>query len=431
MMRYYRLLALALPICASCVVTNKRIDPTSELAEARVRPGITVLLRDSLNLIRGKRIGLLTNQTGVNEKGESDIDLLRDKKVRAAGVNLVQLFSPEHGLRGTEDRPNVASGVDDRSGLPIYSLYGEQTVAPPDTMLQKLDALVFDLQDIGTRTWTYVGAMIYAMRASARVHKPIIVLDRPNPITGYIIEGPLLDSSLANPNDPAPGKPGQAYALWPMPLRHGMTMGELALYFNDVLKIHADLHVVPALGWRRDVWFDLTGLPWVKPSPNMPSLQSAMLYPGLVAFEATNLSVGRGTPEAFQHVGAPWLNAAATVAILKDRQIPGVRFYAETFTPQAPTDGKYGGQTIPGIKVVVINRSALQAARVGASLLWAINKTAGTQLQIRNREFDLRFGSPQVREALLRGEDPDVLIDREYRAAYAFRESTRQFLIYK
>jgi uncharacterized protein YbbC (DUF1343 family) len=431
MMRYYRLLALALPICASCVVTNKRIDPTSELAEARVRPGITVLLRDSLNLIRGKRIALLTNQTGVNEKGESDIDLLRDKKVRAAGVNLVQLFSPEHGLRGTEDRPNVASGVDDRSGLPIYSLYGEQTVAPPDTMLQKLDALVFDLQDIGTRTWTYVGAMIYAMRASARVHKPIIVLDRPNPITGYIIEGPLLDSSLANPNDPAPGKPGQAYALWPMPLRHGMTMGELALYFNDVLKIHADLHVVPALGWRRDVWFDLTGLPWVKPSPNMPSLQSAMLYPGLVAFEATNLSVGRGTPEAFQHVGAPWLNAAATVAILKDRQIPGVRFYAETFTPQAPTDGKYGGQTIPGIKVVVINRSALQAARVGASLLWAINKTAGTQLQIRNREFDLRFGSPQVREALLRGEDPDVLIDREYRAAYAFRESTRQFLIYK
>jgi uncharacterized protein YbbC (DUF1343 family) len=431
MMRYYRLLALALPICASCVVTNKRIDPTSELAEARVRPGITVLLRDSLNLIRGKRIGLLTNQTGVNEKGESDIDLLRDKKVRAAGVNLVQLFSPEHGLRGTEDRPNVASGVDDRSGLPIYSLYGEQTVAPPDTMLQKLDALVFDLQDIGTRTWTYVGAMIYAMRASARVHKPIIVLDRPNPITGYIIEGPLLDSSLANPNDPAPGKPGQAYALWPMPLRHGMTMGELALYFNEVLKIHADLHVVPALGWRRDVWFDLTGLPWVKPSPNMPSLQSAMLYPGLVAFEATNLSVGRGTPEAFQHVGAPWLNAAATVAILKDRQIPGVRFYAETFTPQAPTDGKYGGQTIPGIKVVVINRSALQAARVGASLLWAINKTAGTQLQIRNREFDLRFGSPQVREALLRGEDPDVLIDREYRAAYAFRESTRQFLIYK
>ena len=431
MMRYHRLLAALLPLCVGCVVTNKQIDPTRELAEARVRPGITVLLRDSIHLIRGKRIGLLTNQTGIDEKGNSDIDLLREKRARDAGVNLVQLFSPEHGLRGTEDRPNVASERDPKSGLPVYSLYGQQTVAPPDSMLRALDALVFDLQDIGTRTWTYVGAMIYAMRASARVGKPIIVLDRPNPVTGYIIEGPVLDSLLANPEDPAPGRPGQAYALWPMPLRHGMTMGELALYFNDVLKIRAKLHVVPVQGWRRDVWFDLTGLPWVKPSPNMPSVQSAMLYPGLVAFEASNLSVGRGTPEAFQRVGAPWLNAAATVAILKDREIPGVRFFVETFTPQNPTDQKYSGQAIPGIKIMVINRSNLQAARVGAALLWAINKTAGTRLTIRNREFDLRLGSPSLREALLRGEDPDVLIDREYRAAYAFRESTRQYLIYK
>ncbi|HEY1952849.1 MAG TPA: DUF1343 domain-containing protein [Gemmatimonadaceae bacterium] len=431
MMRYYRLLAVALPFCAACTVVNKQIDPTSDLAEARVRPGITVLLSDSLHLIRGKRIGLLTNQTGVNERGTSDIDLLRQKKARDAGVNLVQLFSPEHGLRGTEDRQNIANGVDAGSGLPVYSLYGQQTMAPPDSMLRSLDALVFDLQDIGTRTWTYVGAMVYAMRASARAQRPIIVLDRPNPITGYIIEGPLLDSSLANPEDPAPGRPGQAYALWPMPLRHGMTMGELALYFNDVLKIHADLHVVPALGWRRDVWFDLTGLPWVKPSPNMPSLQSAMLYPGLVAFEASNLSVGRGTTEAFQHVGAPWLNAAATVAILRDREVPGVRFYAETFTPQNPSDGKYNGQTIPGIKIVVTGRSSMQASRVGATLLWAINKTAGSKLTIQDREFDLRFGSPEVRRALLRGEDPDVLIDREYKAAYAFRNATRQYLIYR
>jgi uncharacterized protein YbbC (DUF1343 family) len=185
------------------------------------------------------------------------------------------------------------------------------------------------------------------------------------------------------------------------------------------------------LGWRRDVWFDLTGIPWVKPSPNMPSLQSAMLYPGLVPFESTNLSVGRGMPDAFQRVGAPWLNAAATVAILRDREIPGVRFYVETFTPVAPSDGKYPGQTIPGIKILVLNRSALQAARVGATLLWAINKTAGTKLTIDNRGFDLRFGSPRVREALLRGEDPDVLIDREYKSAYAFRERTRQYLIYK
>jgi uncharacterized protein YbbC (DUF1343 family) len=431
MMRTYRLLAVLLPLCGGCVVTSKRIDPTSELAEAKVRPGITILLGDSIQLIRGKRIGLLTNQTGINERGISDIDLLREKKARDAAVNLVQLFSPEHGLRGTEDRTNIASGIDAKSGLPVYSLYGQQTMAPPDSLLRNLDALVFDLQDIGTRTWTYVGAMVYSMRASARVRKPIIVLDRPNPITGYIIEGPTLDSLLANPNDPAPGRPGQAFALWPVPLRHGMTIGELALYFNDVLKIHADLHVVPMVGWRRDVWFDLTGLPWVKPSPNMPDIHSAMLYPGLVAFEATNLSVGRGTPTAFQRVGAPWLNAAATVAMLRDREIPGVRFYNETFTPVNPSDGKYSGQPIPGIKIVVINRSAMQAARVGASLLWAINKTSGGKLTIQNRDFDLRFGSPSVREALLRGDDPDVLIDKEYKSAYAFREATRQYLIYK
>ena len=430
MMRYYRLLA-ALPLCAGCVVISKQIDPTSELAEAKVRPGITILLGDSIQLIRGKRIGLLTNQTGINEKGRSDIDLLRDKKARDAAVSLVQLFSPEHGLRGTEDRTNIASGIDQTSGLLVFSLYGQQTMAPPDSLLSKLDALVFDLQDIGTRTWTYVGAMVYSMRAAARLHKPFIVLDRPNPISGYIIEGPVLDSALANPEDPTSARAGQAYALWPIPLRHGMTMGELALYFNDVLKIHANLHVVPAQGWRRDVWFDLTGLPWVKPSPNMPDLHSAILYPGLVAFESTNLSVGRGTPGAFQRIGAPWLNAAATVALLKDREIPGVRFFNESFTPLNPSDGKYGGQTIPGIKIVVINRSALQSARVGASLLWAINKTAGNRLTIENRGFDLRFGSPAVRQALLRGDDPDVLIDREYKAAYAFRDATRQYLIYR
>jgi uncharacterized protein YbbC (DUF1343 family) len=431
MMRYQRLLAVLLPLCGACVVTSKQMDPTAELAEAKVRPGISVLMRDSIQLIRGKRIGLLTNQTGIDEKGASDIDRLRDGKARAEGVKLVQLFSPEHGLRGTEDRQNIASGIDAQSGLPVYSLYGQQTTAPPDSMLRNLDALVFDLQDVGTRTWTYVGAMVYSMRASARVQRPIIVLDRPNPITGYIIEGPVLDSSLANPADPAPGRPGQAFALWPMPLRHGLTIGELALYYNDVLKIHADLHVVPVQGWRRDVWFDLTGLPWVRPSPNLPSLQSLMLYPGLVAFEATNLSVGRGTPEAFQRVGAPWLNAAATVAILRDREISGARFFVESFTPVNPTDQKYGGQTIPGIKITVYNRSNLQAARVGAALLWAINKTAGSKLTIRNRDFDQRFGSPSVREALLRGDDPDVLIDREYKSAYAFREATRQYLIYR
>ena len=172
MMRYHRLLAVLVPLLGGCVVTSKQIDPTSELAEAKVRPGISVLLRDSIQLISGKRIGLLTNQTGVNEKGESDIDLLRGGKARDAGVKLVQLFSPEHGLRGMEDRQNIASGIDQKSGLPVYSLYGRETMAPPDSILRQLDALVYDLQDIGTRTWTYVGAMVYSMRG--RIRSPAI-----------------------------------------------------------------------------------------------------------------------------------------------------------------------------------------------------------------------------------------------------------------
>jgi len=430
MMRYSSLLAVPFLLLSACVVTNKPLDPTGELAEAKVRPGISVLMSDSIHLIRGKRIGLITNNTGIDEKGVSDIDILRSKKARDAGVRLTQLFSPEHGLRGTEDRA-VPNEVDQKSGLPVFSLYTTGTQPPPDSLVAGLDAIVFDLQDIGTRTWTYVGLMIYTMRSAARLQKQIIVLDRPNPITGYLIEGPLLDSALANANDPAPGRPGQAYALYPMPLRHGMTMGEMARFFNEELKIRADLRVVPMQRWRRDIWFDLTGLPWVKPSPNMPDLKSAILYPGLVAFESSNLSVGRGTPHAFQRVGAPWLNAAATVAILREREIPGVRFHVENFTPVDPGDRKYAGQSIPGIGITIINRSAVQSARVGASLLWAIRKTAGDKLTLQPRGFDLRLGSPELREALLRGEDPDVLIDREYKEAYAFREKTRPYLIYR
>jgi uncharacterized protein YbbC (DUF1343 family) len=431
MARHYRsLLVLFVAVAGGCTVTNRRIDPPDELPEANVKPGITVLVRDSLDVIRGKKIGLLTNQTGINEHRESDIDVLREPKVRKANVTLVMLFSPEHGIRGTQDRANIGNEIDSRSGLPVYSLYGAQTVAPPDSLMRQLDALVVDLQDIGTRTWTYVGAMVYSMRAAARNKKTIIVLDRPNPITGFFVEGPVLDSTLANPLDPTPTRPGQAYALYSMPLRHGMTIGEMAMFFNDELGIHADLRVIPMDGWRRELWFDRTGLPWVKPSPNIPSLQSAMLYPGLVAFEGTNLSVGRGTPIAFQLVGAPWLNVKATLALLRDREIKGVRFSEESFTPLSPTDGKYAGQTIPGIRILVTARNSLQSARVGASLLWAIAKTSSAGLKINDRTFDLRFGSARVREALLRGDDPDEVVDREYRDAYNFRERTRRYLMY-
>jgi uncharacterized protein YbbC (DUF1343 family) len=414
-----------------CVVTSGRLDPTYELAQEKVRPGISVLLRDSMELIRGKKIGLLTNHTGIDEHSVSDIDLLRGDLAKKANVNLTVLFAPEHGIRGTEDREGLANSVDTKSGLPIISLYTNGTSGPPDSEMQKIDALVFDLQDIGTRTWTYVGAMIYSMRAAARTGKMMIVLDRPNPITGYYVEPPVLDSSLANPEDPTPARPGQAYALYPTPLRHGMTMGEMALFFNDVLGIKANLKVVPMRNWRRELWFDRTGLPWVKPSPNLPTLQSAMVYPALVAFEGSNLSVGRGTPTAFQLIGAPWLKSDAVVKLLKDREIRGVRFLAEQFTPVNSPDGKYSGEKINGIRILVTNRSSMQPSRVGAALLWAIAKVNRDDLKLNDRTFDLRFGKASVREALLRGEDPDAVIDREYKEAYDFREKTRRYLLYR
>lgn len=397
-----------------------------------VEPGITVLLSDSVALIRGKRIGLLTNQTGVDRRGESDIDLLRtDRRAKAAGVRLVSLFSPEHGIRGTEDRENIASGVDARSGLPIHSLYAATVIAPPDSTLRGLDALVFDLQDIGTRTWTYVGNLVYALRAAKRNGVRLIVLDRPDPLTGDIEDGPMLDSSLANANESAPGRPALPYALYPFPLRHGMTMGELARFYNAELGIDADLVVVPMRGWRRTMWFDETELPWVRPSPNLPTLTSALLYPALVAFEGSNVSVGRGTADPFQHFGAPWLDARRTAGMLNERGLAGVRFEPETFTPHRPGDGKYAERTIPGVRIVVTARNRVHAGRVGAAILWAVARTSGDSLRVDARAFDLRFGSPSAREALLRGEDPDAVVDRSLPAVVAFHERAKRYYLYR
>ena len=424
-------LALAIGCARGASAGDEDARPSSGRQE-RVRPGITVLLEDSIHLVRDKRVGLLTNQTGIDAQGTSDIDLLfSSARARDANVRLVQLFAPEHGIRGTEDRENLESGIDERTGLVIHSLYGSGTQAPPDSTLRGLDVLVFDLQDIGTRTWTYVGAMIYAMRAAKRNGVAFVVLDRPNPITGSAMHGPMLDRAIANPDDPTPQRPGRAYALYPAPLRHGMTMGEMARWFNDELGIGVTLHVVPASGWRRSLWFDETGLPWVKPSPNMPSLASALLYPSLVAFEGSNLSVGRGTPEAFQRLGAPWLDNAAAIRALEDLEIPGVRFEAEMFTPQDPGDRKFGGQRIPGIRIHVTDRDRVHSGRLGAALLWAIARTNRDSLVIRNETYDLRFGNARSREALVRGDDPDSVIDREVGDVVAFREKVRKYFIYR
>ena len=266
-----------------CAASPKAQGTPSKVAA--VRPGMTVLLEDSLQVIAGRRIALITNHTTVDASGTHLIDVLQqDPRVRRANITLVRLFSPEHGIRGDVDRENLPDQLDERSGLMVHSLYTNGTVPPPDSLLRDLDALVFDLQDIGTRTWTYVGVMVYGMRAAARVGIPFIVLDRPNPITGRM-EAPLLDSALANPEDPTPTRRGLAFALYPAPLRHGMTNGELARWFAAELRIPVQLTVVPMRGWRRTMWWDETGLPWVVPSPAMATVASALVYPALVPLE--------------------------------------------------------------------------------------------------------------------------------------------------
>jgi uncharacterized protein YbbC (DUF1343 family) len=379
-------------------------------------PGITVLLQDSLGLVQGKRVALLTNQTGIDEHGVSDIDLL----AHAPGVQLVALCSPEHGIRGTVDRQFIASGTDSATGLPIYSLYGSTVLAPPDSLLARIDVLVIDLQDVGTRTWTYVASVVAALRAGATAHVSIVVLDRPNPITGSRVQGFVLDSAL----------PSRPYALYPMPLRHGLTMGELALFYNDALQLHAALHVVPVRGWHRREWFQDTGLPWVRPSPNLPDLTSVLLYPALVPFEGSNLSVGRGTDRAFQQLGAPWLDARRVVAALDSLSLPGVKFQENSFRPVSPTDGKYPGATLPAVSITVTDRDNLDVGRLGAALLWAVAHTGRDSLRLDTLAVDLRLGSGAVRRALVAGADPNRVAAGAADDVKKFEARARRYWLY-
>lgn len=404
-------------VAAACIGHVPGEDPPPARHGSHVRPGITVLLQDSMALVRGKRIALITNQTGVDEHGASDIDLLAH-----SDAHLIRIFSPEHGLRGREDRMFVGNAVDSATGLPVYSLYGKTVLAPPDSLINDLDFLVFDLQDVGVRTWTYVGTLIKAMRAAGHAHVPVIVLDRPNPLTGMHVQGAMLDSAIADTAGP--------FALFPMPLRHGLTMGELARFYNDTLALHATLHVIPARGWHRALWWDETHLPWVAPSPNLPTFASEITYPALVPFESSNLSVGRGTAKPFQQLGAPWLDAQAVVHRLAGLTLAGVRFHVDEFTPEHPSDGKYAGRLLRAVRIEVMDRDRLDVGRVGAALLWAVAQTNRDSLRIDTLEFDLRFGSPTLRASLWRGEDPDAVLDKTLPSDLAFERRSRRFWLY-
>jgi uncharacterized protein YbbC (DUF1343 family) len=420
-----RILLSGLVLASACARQIHVASPPGQ-----VRPGISVLMSDSIGLIRNKRVGLITNQTGIDEHGVSDIDLLRNPVARAAGVKLVRLYSPEHGIRGTEDREGLASGVDEKSGLFIVSLYENQTSPPPDSTLRDLDAIVIDLQDIGTRTWTYTGVVLYTMQSAARLGLQVIVLDRPNPISGAT-NGPFLDSTLSNPYPPAPGRTGGAYRLYPVPLRHGLTMGEMARLFKDGMRLNTDLRVIPAAGWKRSMWFDETGLPWVRPSPNLPNLTSATIYPALVAYEGSNMSVGRGTTTSFQRFGAPWLNAVEVVRRLEAMRLPGTQFVVDSFMPRAAPDNKYNDRLIPGVHIRLTDRNAFQAGTVAAAILSVVHAVNRDSLRITEATFDHRFGHPGIRVAIMRGEDPLPLMAREKALADAFAERMRRFWIYQ
>ncbi|MGH9160861.1 MAG: exo-beta-N-acetylmuramidase NamZ domain-containing protein [Vicinamibacteraceae bacterium] len=361
-------------------------DPV-EPSASPVRPvltGIDVLRAERFKRLAGRRIGLVTNHTGLARDRASTIDLLHE----APNLTLVALFSPEHGIRGVLDE-KVSSSRDEKTGLPVYSLYGD-TRRPTSRMLEGIDTLIVDIQDIGARFYTYTTTMAYVMEEAAKRRIEVIVLDRPNPIGGWQIEGPVQDVE-------AMGFTG----YFPMPIRHGLTFGELARLFNTENKIRAKLTVVEMEHWRRDAWFDETGQPWTNPSPNMRNMHQAALYTGIGAIEGTNISVGRGTDTPFEQVGAPWIDGNRLAEELNARALAGVRFYPVSFTPAS---SRYANERCGGVFIIVTDREALQPVRVGLEIASALARLYPAQYELeRARRL---FGSEDLIVRIRKGDEP-------------------------
>lgn len=390
--------------------TNDPQRPMPPASFEPVRPGIDVLAARGFAPLAGKRVGLVTNHTGLARDGTSTIDRLH----AAPSVTLAALFSPEHGIRGILDA-DVPSSRDERTGLPIHSLYGE-TRRPTEAMLAGLDAIAIDLQDIGARFYTYATTMAYVMEEAAKRDIEVVVLDRPNPVGGWQVEGPPADDAAV----------GFTAYLASMPVRHGMTLGELARLFNAERGIGASLTVVEAEGWRRDAWFDQTGLRWVNPSPNMRNLTQAALYPGIGAIEWSNVSVGRGTDQPFEQIGAPWIDGARLAAHLNARRLPGVRFYPVAFTP---TSSKYAGERCDGVFMIVTNRAALSPVRVGLEIAGALWTLHGASYQMENT--DRLLGSRASLERVRAGEDPAAVAASWASAEARWRLLRAPYLLYR
>lgn len=383
-----------------------------------VQTGIDVLEAHNFDVLSGsadkkKRIGLLTNQTGVDAQGRRTIDVLS----QASGVSLQAIFSPEHGVTGTLDTTDVANTRDAATGVTVYSVYGASDSArrPPVEVLKQLDAVVIDIQDAGVRFYTYETTLGYFLQAAAEAGIDVVVLDRPNPITGSFVQGPISDAgreSFVN------------FAA--VPVRHGMTMGELAQMFNVERNIHARLKVVPMEGWVRGDWYDSSGVPWINPSPNLRSLAAATLYPGVALVEGTNVSVGRGTDTPFELLGAPWINGRKLAGYLNARNISGVRFLAVDFTPGASW---YAGQKCGGVNLIVTERNALDAPQLGIEIASALQKLYPEEFHIE-KMMDLLLNQASY-DALVRGDDPRQIAEEWRESVGKFQQVRQKYLLYK
>ena len=385
-----------------------------------VRTGIDVQEEHGFELLksasgRGKKIGLVTNQTGVDSSGRRTIDVLKNDAL-AAGVSLEAIFSPEHGVTGTLDTTDVHNSKDAATGVPVYSVYGATDAArrPDPAVMKNLDAVVFDIQDAGVRFYTYETTLGYFLEAAAKAGVEIIVLDRPNPVTGSFVQGPVADAGHETFTD-----------YWTVPVRHGMTMGELAKMFNAERGIHAKLTVVPMQGWQRGDWYDSTGLAWVNPSPNLRSVTEAALYPGVALIEGTNVSVGRGTDTPFEVVGAPWIKSRELAAYLNAREIAGVRFVPVTFTP---TSSNYSGQACQGVNILLTDRNGLDAPELGMELAAALRKLYPGDYKME-RMAELLVNQAAY-DGLVAGEDPRRIAQDWQDGLEKFEAVRKKYLMY-
>ena len=406
-------LVLFAPACAQTQNPAPATGAAAAPATGVVRAGLEVFLADVPQRLRGKRVAFLTNSSAIDRARTLGIDLVAKHK----DLKLVALLAAEHGIRGdVMAGEKITDGTDPRTGVPIYSLYSAEDLGPTDPMLKDVDVILYDLQEVGGRTWTYVSSMALSMQAAKRKGIPFVVLDRPNPIGGEIVEGGLLDTNFKS-----------FVGMYPIPARHGMTVGELATMFNRKFGIGADLIVVKAENWKRSQWQDETGLPWVNPSPNLRSLAALTSYPGTVYFEGTTLTEGRGTDRPFEQIGAPWLNAPEVARIMNERRLPGIRFEAITM-PVAPTAAKYKGLTIPGIRFVITDKRAYRPVRTSLLLIDEIHRLHPTDFAW-TRTIDRLTGSDKVRLAIDAGRLAPLL-DEWDREAAAFVESRRPYLLY-